>query len=121
MNYRSRDSDVRSVVRPFAIVAGRTHPTQGDFDLVSIIYSRPQIDGVSTGSPEGRDILALCQECPLSVAEIAADLGLPVGVIRVLLGDLLDAGRIRVAHPAPTAWLTDQNILREVADALRAL
>ncbi|MEU3462936.1 DUF742 domain-containing protein [Streptomyces sp. NPDC006733] len=121
MTDHSGPSDECSTVRPFAIVAGRTRPAQGDFDLISLISSRPPRDGVPTGSPEGKDILTLCQTRPLSVAEIASDLGLPLGVIRVLLGDLLDAGYICVTHPTPTLWLNDQNVLREVANALRAL
>ncbi|WP_406340288.1 DUF742 domain-containing protein [Streptomyces sp. NBC_00648] len=121
MSYPSPHSDVGSVVRPFAIVAGRTRPSRGEFDLVSVIYTRPQGKGATTRSPEESTILALCQVQPMSVAEIAAGLGLPVGVIRVLLGDLLNDGRIRVTHPASAVWLTDQNILKEVADALRAL
>jgi hypothetical protein len=55
------------------------------------------------------------------VAEIAADSELPVGVVRVLLGDLLDAGLIHVSHPVPPALLPDERILREVINGLQAL
>jgi hypothetical protein len=40
-------------------------------------------------------ICALCADSP-SVAEIAAHLSLPVGVARVLIGDLVSAGHLRV-------------------------
>ncbi|WP_244178660.1 DUF742 domain-containing protein [Streptomyces rubellomurinus] len=45
----------------------------------------------------------MCRGTPQSVAELAADLDLSVGVVRVLLGDLPAAGLIRVNRPAPPA------------------
>jgi hypothetical protein len=55
------------------------------------------------------------------VAELAADADLPVGVVRVLLGDLLEAGFVKVRRPVPPAQLPDERILREVIEGLRAL
>jgi hypothetical protein len=42
-------------------------------------------------------------------------------VVRILLGDLLDAELIRVSRPVPTALLPDVSVLREVIQGLRAL
>ncbi|MCF2437450.1 DUF742 domain-containing protein [Streptomyces thinghirensis] len=56
-----------------------------------------------------------------SVAELAADADLPVGVVRVLLGDLVELGSVTVSRPVPPAQLPDERILREVIDGLRAL
>lgn len=58
---------------------------------------------------------------PLSVAELAAELDLPVGVVRVLIGDLLDAELVHVSRPVPPAELPDEKVLREVIEGLRAL
>jgi len=58
---------------------------------------------------------------PASVADLAADLDLPLGVIQVLLADLRARSLISVYHPAPPAQLPDAQILREVADGLRRL
>lgn len=66
-------------------------------------------------------ILELCQRAPQSVAEIAACCDVPVGVARVLLGDLLEIGHIRVRQPKAPAALFDERILQEVIDGLRAL
>jgi hypothetical protein len=57
----------------------------------------------------------------MSVAELAADLDLPVGVLRVLVGDLLDARLAHVSRPVAPAQLPDVSILREVINGLRAL
>jgi hypothetical protein len=48
----------------------------------------------------------LCQR-PMSLAEIAAALGLPLGVARVIVGDLAAAGHVGLSEPAelPTATI----------------
>ena len=84
------DGEAGPVVRPYAMTRGRTQPTSGNFDLVSIIMTIRQISGadiVDLG-PEHEAIVQRCQR-PTSVAELSAHLDLPVGTIRVLLGDLL--------------------------------
>ncbi|NLU73536.1 DUF742 domain-containing protein [Streptomyces sp. HNM0575] len=72
-------------------------------------------------APEHVDIVLQCRRAPQSVAELAAELDLPVGVVRVLIGDLIDAEWVRVSRPVPPAELPDESILREVIDGLRAL
>lgn len=75
----------------------------------------------SSLAPEHVDIVVSCRRTPQSVAELAAELDLPVGVVRVLIGDLIDADWVRVSRPVPPADLPDESILREVIDGLRAL
>ena len=58
---------------------------------------------------------------PTSVADIAADLDLPLGVVRILLADLREQGLITIHHPIPPARLPDARILKEVVDGLRRL
>jgi hypothetical protein len=67
------------------------------------------------------DIVAMCREAPQSVAELAAGLDLPIGVVRVLVGDLVDEELVHVTRPVPPAELVDESILRDVIDGLRAL
>ena len=71
--------------------------------------------------PEHLDIVARCRRSPQPVAELAAWLDLPVGVVRVLVGDLVDAELVRVTRPVPPAELPDESILRNVINGLRAL
>jgi Protein of unknown function (DUF742) len=75
----------------------------------------------SSLAPEHIDIVTRCRRGPQSVAELAAELKLPVGVVRVLIGDLIDGEWVRVSRPVPPAELPDESILREVIDGLRAL
>ena len=71
-------------------------------------------------SPEHRRILKLCQQ-PATVADVASDTGLPVGVIRVLLADLIQQGRIRVMPGREAGQQPSAQLLREVLHGLRAL
>jgi hypothetical protein len=121
------DDDAGPLVRLYALTQGRTRPASQAFDLIALIRSEPPYGpddpyGMDPGlAPEPAAILELCRHQPQSVAEIAADCELPVGVVRVLLGDLLDAGLIHVSHPVPPAMLPDERILREVINGLQAL
>jgi hypothetical protein len=57
----------------------------------------------------------------VSVAEIAAHLDLPVGIVRVLLGDLLGRGLVSVRVPQPPAEPPSEEIFAAVIEGLRAL
>ncbi len=90
-------------------------------DLISIVV------GADPGSvnrydldPEHLDVLAICRQ-PTPVADIASEIDLPLGVVRVLLDDLRDKGLINVQAPAAPSQTQDERILRQVLDGLRAL
>ncbi|MFG2893554.1 DUF742 domain-containing protein [Streptomyces sp. NPDC048248] len=119
------DDDAGPVVRPYAMTRGRTRtPAEGRLDLIALVIAESRADGAvpdQTLSPEHVEIVELCRGAPLSVAELAAELDLPVGVVRVLIGDLLDVELVHVSRPVPPAELPDEKVLREVIDGLRAL
>jgi hypothetical protein len=120
------DADAGPLVRPYAMTGGRTRPGPSNvrFDLIALVVvderTAPDAEESLLG-PEHRTLLALCRCETQSVAELAADADLPVGVVRVLLGDLLEAGHVKVSSPVPPARLPDERILREVIEGLRAL
>ncbi|MGY0022290.1 DUF742 domain-containing protein [Streptomyces sp. YJ-C3] len=113
------------MVRPYAMTGGRTTagPQAARFDLIALVSldsAAPAADDTALG-PEHRSIIELCRTETQTVAELAAGTELPVGVVRVLLGDLLELACIKVSRPVPPAQLPDEKILREVIDGLRAL
>ncbi|MFH8573612.1 DUF742 domain-containing protein [Streptomyces sp. NPDC017993] len=115
------DDEAGPMVRLYAMTAGRARPSSEAFDLMAVVQAEDPPGEVPVLSPEQRSILALCGERPRPVADVASDSGLPLGVVRVLLSDLLAEGLIRVNRPVPPAQLPDAHILREVIDGLRAL
>ena len=84
-----------SLVRPYTLTAGRTG-TDVDLPLEAPVQTLQA--GLAHRWPpndmRGR-IIQLCVKSP-SVAEISARLDLPVGVARVLVGDLVMSGYLRV-------------------------
>ncbi|KOV59911.1 hypothetical protein ADL01_34270 [Streptomyces sp. NRRL WC-3618] len=120
------DNEAGPLVRPYAMTGGRTRsgPTGVRFDLIALVTldkGTPAMDDDTALGPEHRALIDLCRTETQSVAELSADADLPVGVVRVLLGDLLELGRVTVSRPVPPAQLPDERILREVIEGLRAL
>ncbi|MEQ8144140.1 DUF742 domain-containing protein [Streptomyces sp. NPDC005908] len=106
--------------RLYTVTGGRSRADES-FDLVTLIVSESApTPGMQS---EHARILELCAH-PVAVVEIAAELGLPITVVRILLGDLLDTGRITARHPraaASVASLPDSALLQEVLHGLRNL
>ncbi|MEY9836196.1 hypothetical protein ABH941_001414 [Streptacidiphilus sp. EB103A] len=122
------EAEQSQLVRPYTLTRGRTRHAEGAaFDVIAQVVAADRTGltepdaGESADGPEHQQILALVRSRPLSVAEVAAETDLPLGVVRILLGDLLDAELIRVSRPVPTALLPDVSVLREVIQGLRAL
>ncbi|SDE09446.1 DUF742 domain-containing protein [Streptomyces prasinopilosus] len=119
------DDEAGPVVRPYAMTRGRTSSAaQHRLDLIATVVAEPGADDPEadpTLSPEHVDIVGLCRDAPQTVAGLAAELDLPVGVVRVLVGDLVDLESVRVNRPVPPAELPDESILRDVINGLRAL
>ena len=110
------------VVRPYALTRGRTRPGRSDLPLEALVRV---VAGASdpVGTAERRRILDLTREQILSVAELSAHLSLPLGVVRVLVGDLADEGLVVVHTGSPAAAPPAANlkVLESVLDGISAL
>ena len=114
------DRDAGPVVRPYALTGGRTRPTGEIIDLLALVSSveiSPMTDLLL--EPEYLEVIRQCGQ-PKPVADLASDLDLPLGVVRILLSDMREQGLITIRHPARNR-LTDPQVLKDVADALRRL
>ncbi|WP_367038536.1 DUF742 domain-containing protein [Streptomyces sp. Je 1-332] len=120
------DAEAGPLVRLYAMTAGRARTDNGAerVDLMAIV--RPTSGTPrSPLPPEQRALLALSAHGPSPVADLASDSGLPLGVVRVLLGDLTAQGLIHITPPESTATAGSEHppahLLREVINGLRAL
>ncbi len=118
-----RPVDQESPDRLYVITGGRSQPPDGQFDLLALVTSMG--DPVPGLQSEYARIMAGCR-VPVTVADISADLALPVTVVRILLRDLLDQGSITLQPPSPvTAGAgtqpPDRDLLRQVLVGLRKL
>jgi len=111
----------RNFVRPYVLTRGRTSSSIGSMELHA-----PIVALVTTGqlpkraTPEDRRIVELTQT-PVSLAEVAARMSTPVGVVRVLVGDLADAGYVQVRSAPDQGEHRDVALLERLLEGIRAL
>jgi hypothetical protein len=117
---RWADGAAGRVIRPYALTGGRTKPAGEFFDLIAMVTVRRVTAPLPELEPGHRDVLAMC-ETPRSVADLAADLRLPLGVVRVMVADLREHGLINIRPPASPTGILDANALRRIEDGLRRL
>lgn len=114
------DQDSGPVVRPYALTGGLTRPSGQRFDLLDMVGVVRQAALDTTHlAPEQTEVLDRCQ-IPAPLVDLASDLDLPVGVIRILVSDLRERGLVSI-HRAQPAGTGDLKILQEVVDGLRRI
>jgi len=67
-----------------------------------------------------RAVANLCREV-MSLAEVAAHMGVPIGVARVLIGDMADAGLVYLQRPQHAGDRAEITLLERVLYGLRQL
>ena len=115
------DAEAGPVVRPYALTGGRTRPAGESSDLVATVKAtHALIADLASLAPEHISVLQLAR-APTTVADIASDVDLPLGVVRIILADLRELGLIVISTPVAVAERIDQHTLREVLNGLRGL
>ena len=90
---------VERVVPVYAFSGGRTRPAGQDLPLEAVVTATGLSLAPGTSlRMESRAIVEMCAR-PKSLAEIGAALRVPVGVARVLVGDLANGGHLEVHLP----------------------
>ena len=115
-----RADDV-AIVRPYAWTGGRTRPVY-DLAIETLVsVGTAGRDPSRIPQYEHRAVAELCAE-PRSVAEVAALLKLPLGVARVVLGDMAGLGVVTVHQTASSAGSApDLALMERVLSGLRRL
>lgn len=116
------DAEAGRVVRPYALTRGRTRHSGEAFDLVATVTAtRGRAAALSVLAPEHSSVLRAAR-LPTTVVDIASDVDLPLGVVRILLADLRELGLVTIQAPVSMrARQVDRNTLREVLHGLRGL
>ena len=111
----------RTFLRPYVLTKGRTSSSLGVFALHSPILALVTPEQLGrNASPEDRKIIELCQT-PTSVAEVSARMSTPVGVLRVLVGDLEEARLVTVREVENRSDHRDVRLLERLLEGIRAL
>jgi hypothetical protein len=107
-------------VRPYAVTGGRTRPRY-QLAIEALVSTSGYGQQYSRGLvPEYESICVLCKELR-SVAEIASHLSVPLGVARVLVGDMAEEGLVQVHQPGNEEGQPDMALLERVLSGLRKL
>ena len=115
------DASHHALVRPYMLTRGRTSSSLGVFELHAPALALITPEQLGRGAtPEDRRIVELCQT-PTSVAELSARLGMPVGVLRVLVGDLVVARMVHVRQSEDQAEHRDVRLLERLLEGIRAI
>jgi hypothetical protein len=107
------DSGTGPLVRPYAVTGGRTR-ARAEIALEALLSAEAAAPRAVRGG-ETDTIIDLCRDVR-SLAEVSAHLGLPVGVTRVLIGDLAADGVLTVHEPAATGGLLLERVLSGLHD-----
>ncbi|MFJ3724997.1 DUF742 domain-containing protein [Streptomyces sp. NPDC090045] len=109
-------------VRPYSLTGGRTRFTQvlNVETFVAALDTKVSEPRKPDRMPEMPAIVEVCRRMR-TIAEIAALLKLPLGVVRVLVSDLADQGRIRVYGTGHGTGRPERALLERVLSGLRRL
>ncbi|WP_033823132.1 DUF742 domain-containing protein [Kitasatospora sp. MBT63] len=110
------------LVRPYAMTGGRTRPRY-QLAIEALISTTGNAERTGGLLPEHARIVGLCREVK-SVAEISALAGVPLGVARILVADLAEAGLVAIHQPAAageSGGTPDVTLLERVLSGLRKL
>ncbi|MER5868689.1 DUF742 domain-containing protein [Streptomyces sp. NPDC002044] len=118
-----RGADRRTArVRPYSLTGGRTrfaHVLLVE-TFVAALDTKASEPRKPDRMPEMPAIVEVCRRMR-TIAEIAALLKLPLGVVRVLVSDLADQGRIRVYGSGHGTGRPERALLERVLSGLRRL
>jgi hypothetical protein len=106
------------VVPVYAVTGGRTRAGDHDLPIEAVVTAAAQDGSTDDLQPEYRAILDLAHK-PVALVEVAAGLGVPIGVARVLVSDLAEAGHLSV-HTQGYADGPPPQVLARLLDGLRA-
>ncbi|MBL1108206.1 DUF742 domain-containing protein [Streptomyces sp. 5-8] len=110
------------LVRPYAMTGGRTRPRY-QLAIEALVHTTAAPHQMQGQLPEHQRICNLCREIK-SVAEISALLTIPLGVARILVADLAEAGLVAIHQPGGdenAGGQPDVTLLERVLSGLRKL
>jgi Mg2+/Co2+ transporter CorB len=112
------DEAAGPVFRAYAVTRGRTSGPQVALEVLTLVVIAQPVTPKAAAflEPEHLQILSLCTH-PISIAELSARLSLTLGVVKILIGDLLDM-KLIICRSAATP---DLHVLQAVLNGLHRL
>ncbi|GAA0924236.1 DUF742 domain-containing protein [Pseudonocardia zijingensis] len=119
--HRARDRLPRRLVPVYVLTGGRTRPGGSELPMESLVTVTERVRWAHDLEDEYRTIIEVARK-PVSLVEVGAGLGVPVAVVRVLVGDLVEAGLLDVHAPPPAFADAGPSpaVLTQLLEGLRA-
>jgi hypothetical protein len=106
--------------RPYLMTGGRTGGGAAGIGIETIlVMDHYAAANRNAWSREMKMIIAVC-DAPVAVAEVAARIGLPIGVVQVLTGDLVSAG-VLLRSASPLSQADDVLFIERLIQGVAAL
>ncbi|WP_280262249.1 DUF742 domain-containing protein [Nocardia wallacei] len=114
------EDEAGPLVRLYAVTRGRGGGARPELNLLTLVVDA-ETGPLRRTEPEYAAIVRLCRTAQ-SIAEVSAQLHLPLTVTKILVGDLIDDGRLIFRSPPPTdSGAPDIGLLQAVLNGIRAL
>jgi hypothetical protein len=118
VTYWSGDEDELGKLVPlYVLVGGRTTPRNTTLDLATQIIAYPA--DTAALEPQYRQIVLSCSDW-VSIAEVAAYVGRPLTVVKILVDVLLEEGMLAIGAPAQQT-IVNRGLLETLLDGLQRL
>ncbi|MET9030898.1 DUF742 domain-containing protein [Nocardia sp. NPDC004168] len=116
------DEAAGPLVRLYGVTRGRTREVTPELSMITIVVANAENADARLRQmdTEYRQIFAIARR-PRAIAEIAARLGLPLRVSRILIGDLIEDGYLSIISTQARHATDNYDKNREAADLIRAI
>ena len=108
----------QDLVRPFLATSGRTRSSLPDLRMETLIEATTKLEEGLRFEPER--VARLCRE-PNSVAEISAKLRIPLGTVKVIVGDLVGSNHLRTHRTIKGESSEDIQLISRLIAGVRKL
>lgn len=111
-------AETADFVRPFLVTTGRTEASVEGLQFETLLHATDE--DASKLRFEPARVHRLCTEA-IAIAEISAELAMPIGSVKVIVGDLIDSGHLELHQTIDATHTEDIELISRLIDGVRRL
>ena len=105
------------LIRPYLATAGRTTSRVQGLKLETLVQQTGTSPSVRF---ESAKVFRLCEQ-PISLAELSAHLSIPLGSVKVIVGDLISSGDLQAHQTVDGSGADDVQLITRLISGVRNL
>jgi hypothetical protein len=102
------------------VTGNRTRPRHG-LQVDTVLTATGRTAGAQELQPEAVSTLQLCRDRERTLAEVAARLGQPVLVAKIIVSDLIECGALADPSSRPRTDAHSRDLLEQLLEGIKAL